>query len=210
MDNSWIKIFRKLRNWEWYKKPNMVHLFIHLLLCANHKDNNWQGVEIKRGQFLTGRKSLSEDTGISEQSIRTCLINLKSTNEITIKTTNKYSIITLCNYEYYQNEKEITNQQLTNQLTNNQPTINQQLTTNKNIKNDNKGNHLYKNSEFYDNISLIKEKIGIKYHGYNLTYYNEVVKNWSASKGAMKKDWIATIRNFILGDIKKGNPRYAK
>jgi len=76
--------------------------------------------------------------------------------------------------------------------------------------NNNKGNHLYKNSEFCDNISLIKEKIGIKYHEYNLTYYNEVVKNWSASKGAMKKDWIATIRNFILGDIKKGNPRYAK
>lgn len=128
----WIKIYEKLDEWEWYKDSKMVHLFIHLLLKANNADGSWRGTEIKRGQRLTGRKSLSQETGISEQSIRTCLNNLCSTNEITIKSTSHFSVITLCNYEKYQSKQPITQptkqpsiQPTVNQpLTNGQPTLN--------------------------------------------------------------------------------------
>ena len=75
---------------------------------------------MERGQLITGRLSLKEQTGISEQSIRTAFEKLKSTNEITIKSTNKYSIVTICNYNEYQDNKREINQQLTN----NQPTTN--------------------------------------------------------------------------------------
>jgi hypothetical protein len=147
MSKGWIKLHRKLVEWQWYKKTNMTHLFIHLVLSANHEDNKWQGIEIKRGQLITGRKSLSEETGISEQSIRTCLHLLKSTNEITIKSTNKYSIITICNYDSYQFKDNAINQQfnhdLNQQPTSNQPATNQQPTTNKNDKN-NKNEKKYK------------------------------------------------------------------
>jgi len=125
---GWIKLHRKFSDWEWYQDSKMVHLFIHLLIIANHKDNNWQGVEIKRGQLITGRKKLSEETGISEQSIRTCLNKLKMTNELTIKSTNKYSIITICNYDKYQSilllpDHQI-NQQSNQQTTSKQPASN--------------------------------------------------------------------------------------
>lgn len=119
---GWVKVFRSLLEWEWYKKPNMVHLFIHLLLSANHESKKWQGVEIKRGQLVTGRKSLSKATGISERSIRTCLEMLKTTNELTIKTTNKYSIITICKYEDYQELKSISDQQSDQLKANKRPT----------------------------------------------------------------------------------------
>jgi hypothetical protein len=118
---GWIKVFRSLLDWEWYKKPNMVHLFIHLLLSANHESKKWQGIEIKRGQLVTGRKSLSKATGISERSIRTCLEMLKTTSELTIKTTNKYSIITICKYEDYQELKSISDQQSDQQKANKRP-----------------------------------------------------------------------------------------
>ena len=131
---GWIKIHRKLITWEWYNDSKMVHLFLHLLLSANHLDGKWQGVSVKRGQLITGRIKLSAVTGISEQSIRTCLSKLESTKELTIKTTNKNSLITLLNYDSYQ-IKESANQQSTSKLTNNQPTTNQQLTTNNNDKN---------------------------------------------------------------------------
>lgn len=135
---GWIKVHRKLFEWEWYSDSKMVHLFLHLLLSANHKDGKFQGVDIKRGQVLTGRHKLSAVTGLSEQNIRTCLLKLESTNEITIKTTNKNSIITLINYDLYQNEsdnlEQVTNK-ITSKLTNNQPTTNQQVTTNNNDKN---------------------------------------------------------------------------
>jgi len=139
MNDGWIKLHRRFIEWEWYRTPYMFHLYTHLILRANHSPMKWQGMTIERGQLVTGRKQLSQELGVSEQTIRTCLIRLKSTSEITIKSTNKNSIITICNYASYQSqEKEINqhiNQQANQQLTNNQPTTNQQLTTNKNDKN---------------------------------------------------------------------------
>jgi hypothetical protein len=136
MNNGWIKLHRELTNWEWYKNSNMVHLFLHLMLLANHEEQKWRGQIIQRGQLITGRFSLSKDTGISEQSIRTCITRLKSTNEITTKSTNKNTLITISNYEKYQKDDKKSTNKLTYGLTNNQPTTNQQLTTNNNIKND--------------------------------------------------------------------------
>jgi hypothetical protein len=129
MENSYIKMYRGLIGWEWYKNSNMVHLFIHLLLKANYIDGRFQGKEVKRGQLITGRKRLSEDTGISSQSIRTCLTKLKSTNEITIQSTNDYSLITIVKYNDYQDYDKKSTNKSTNKLTNDQPTSNQQVTT---------------------------------------------------------------------------------
>ena len=52
MDRGWVKSFRKIKDWEWYKKPLTAHLFQHLVREANHKDKMWQGIEIKRGQLV--------------------------------------------------------------------------------------------------------------------------------------------------------------
>ena len=120
---GWIKLYRKFLNWEWSSNPNMVALFLHLLLSANHKDNNWKGIEVKRGQFITGMDSLSKGTGISIQTLRTCLSKLKLTGEVTIKSTNQFSIITISNYEDYQAQEDDTNKQ-----------TNKPLTTTKNIR----------------------------------------------------------------------------
>jgi hypothetical protein len=99
---GWVKNHRKIKDWTWYKKPLTAHLFQHLVREANHKDGNCFAVEIKRGQILTGRKSLAKNTGLSEQQVRTSLNHLKSTNDVTIISTKKYSIITICNYDEYQ------------------------------------------------------------------------------------------------------------
>lgn len=131
MNETWIKLHSKLMNWEWYKDSSTKAVFIHCLLKANWKDGNFKGELIPRGSFVTGRKKLSEELGLTEQNIKTALNHLKSTNEITIKTTNKFSIISINNYEKYQ----INNQQVNQQLTNKQPTTNQQLTTIEEYKN---------------------------------------------------------------------------
>lgn len=136
---GWIKFFRQFTKWEWYKDTNVKSLFIHLLLSANHKDKNWQGVLIKKGQLITSINSLSEETGLSVQNIRTALNKLKSTNEITIETTSKYTLITIEKYAFYQSISDDSNtednKEINKQLTNEQQTTNKQLTTNKNEKN---------------------------------------------------------------------------
>lgn len=125
MKNGWIKLHRKITEWEWYKDLATSKLFIHLVIMANHEDKSWQGVEVKRGQLITGRKALSEETGLSEQQIRTSLTKLKSTSEITINSTNKYTTVTVCEYETYQlinnDINQQVNQQPNQQSTNNQP-----------------------------------------------------------------------------------------
>lgn len=131
INGNWIKLFSKFMNWEWYKDSNTKGVFIHCLLKANWKDGKFEGKVIKRGSFVTGRKKLAEELELSEQQVRTALKHLISTNEITISTTNKYSVITIVNYELYQQVNQQTNQQLTN----NQPTTNQQLTTIEEYKN---------------------------------------------------------------------------
>lgn len=124
--SGWIKIHRKILEWEWYDDANTFRLFMHLILKANHKDKNYRGQLIKKGSLLTGRELLSQETGLSIQQIRTCLTRLKSTNEITINSSRQGTIIQIVKYESYQ--------VATNELTTNQPTSNQQVTTNKNIK----------------------------------------------------------------------------
>ena len=157
---GWIKLYRKFSEWEWFNISEMVHLFIYLLLNANHEDGKWRGIEIKRGQILTGLNSLNENTGISLQTLRTCLRRLEETQEINSKVTNKYRIITICNYECYQGEILNSNKQPNKQLTSNQQTTNKQLTTNKNEEN-NKNENKEENKkpdkpvDFIDNIISI-------------------------------------------------------
>ena len=98
MDNGWICMHRKILDWEWFSDRKMVQLFMYLLLSANYEDSQWRGRVVKKGQLITGRKKLSSKTGISERSIRTCLERLVKSGEITIEATNKFTIITVCNY----------------------------------------------------------------------------------------------------------------
>lgn len=121
---GWIKIHRKFSDWEWFNISEMVHLFIYLLINANHQDGEWRGIVVKRGQILTGLNSLNENTKISVQTLRTCLKRLEKTKEINIQSTNKYSIITICKYDDYQSEQQTTNKQTNKRSTNNQQSTN--------------------------------------------------------------------------------------
>jgi len=130
--SGWIKLHRKMMDWEWYTDPKTTHLFIHLILKANHKDKSWRGIHVERGQLITGRIALSEQTGISEKSIRTRLKRLQESNEISIKTASKFSIITICNYDDYQELNCEEGQQRASKG----PAKGQQRATNKNVKNE--------------------------------------------------------------------------
>ena len=136
---SWIKIHRELLQWEWFEKAEMVQLFLYLLLKAGNKDKQWQGIQVKRGQLVTSNGSIRRDLGLSEQQVRTCLKRLISTGEITYQATNRYVIVTICNYDRYQSIESVANEQ-SNEQSNTQATceqraINEQSTTSKEVKN---------------------------------------------------------------------------
>lgn len=135
MQEGWVKLHRVLSEWQWSDNPYMVALLAHFLVMANHREHKWHGVTVKPGQFITGLHSLSKRTGIPIQSLRTCLKYLKSTNEITIESTNKFSVITLLKWYQFQSKSKKLTSKSTHDPTNNQQTTNNQSTTNKNEKN---------------------------------------------------------------------------
>lgn len=102
MDNTFIKLSRKIQSWRWYQDANTMRVFVHILLNANVYDHDFENITVKRGQWVTSVSKISEQLNISTRSIRTALNHLKSTNEVAIKTTPKYSIITVKNYNQYQ------------------------------------------------------------------------------------------------------------
>ena len=129
---GWIKLHRSILEWEWWDDRNARDLFIYCLLKANHEDVKWHGQIIERGTFITSRDELAKKTGLTIQQTRTALEKLISTSEITKQTTNKITIITICNYDKYQELQPIEQptEQPDNQPTNNQQITNKQPTNN--------------------------------------------------------------------------------
>lgn len=123
-----------------WKNPNTVAVWLWCLLRANHKPTkiafNGVDIELKAGEFITGREIACKEIKISPQIYRTAITYLKSTNRITTKSTNRFTIICIDKWKEYQSK--LTNE-ITKEVTNQQPTTNQPLTTDKkykNIKND--------------------------------------------------------------------------
>ena len=89
--NGFVKIHRKLVQWGWYTDNVVKGVFLHILLTANFKPMEWQGRTIFPGQLVTSAARMGADLGFTRQQIRTALDKLKSTNEITVEATNRFS-----------------------------------------------------------------------------------------------------------------------
>lgn len=126
---DFIKVHRKFDRWEWYQDSKTVHLFFHLLLKANWKDGRWKGREVKRGQLITGRNALSEETGIHSSSIHRILKRLEKSGEITQEVNNKFRVITICNYSKYQSGNQESEHQTNIKRTSNEQQANNRRTT---------------------------------------------------------------------------------
>lgn len=88
-------------DWEWYENTNVFRLFYHCLLHTNLEDKRYCGKEIKAGQFVSSITRISAETGLTESQVRTALKKLKDTGYISTKSTNKYTIYTVNEYQKY-------------------------------------------------------------------------------------------------------------
>ena len=105
---------------------------------------------------------------MSLQVVRTLLKKFELTNEIIVKSTNKFTMLTICKYECYQDESNTTNKQLTNK----QQTTNKQLTTNKNEKN-NKEN-IYRE---FQHLFITEDEVKKLLDKHTITQINNVLND---------------------------------
>ena len=128
--SGYIKLDRNILKWRWWDNHNTLIVFLTLLLRANYKEMPFENRIIHRGQLVTSLPSLARQCRLSTQSIRTALLHLTSTGEITNESLTKYRIITIVNYDKYQD--------ITDKSTDNQQTTNRQSTDNQQQEKDNK------------------------------------------------------------------------
>lgn len=217
--NTYIKLYRKFLEWEWYQDSNTKLVFIHLLILAEWKDVKRKGVELKRGQCLVTEASLSGDLGMSRQEIRTALRHLISTNEISKQATrvvtngktNSMTLITIEKYSTYQGVDNFSNpagnQGNDQPLTKHQPSTNQPTYSMKNNKNYNnsKNNNARARVSHGDGVSKFTKPTIQEVKAYCMERGNDIdperfvdfyeAKGWMIGKNKMK-DWRAAVRSW--------------
>jgi hypothetical protein len=111
---GWISIHRKIENCAiWDDKPfARGQAWIDLLLIANHDDvetfHDGKPVVVSRGQKITSIKFLAERWGWSRHKVSDYLNYLEKNNMIIQKRDTKKTLITIVNYNTYQNPKNKT------------------------------------------------------------------------------------------------------
>lgn len=140
MAGGWIKLHRKITEKAIWQDPQMLKLWLYCLIRANHTETeilvDKQEIKLQPGQFVTGRYALAEDYNrgtkkryrVSPNTLWRWLQKFKEWGMLDIKSTNKYSVITIKNWHAYQ--------QVGQQMGNKWATNGQQVGTDKNDKND--------------------------------------------------------------------------
>lgn len=109
---GWISIDRSIQNHWLFKEKRTISKFeawIYLLMEANHSKAKVpignQIVTVERGQRLTSILTLSDLFNWSRFKVKTFLDLLESDGMLEVKTTSKYTLITIVNYDFYQSEQ---------------------------------------------------------------------------------------------------------
>lgn len=152
MDNGWIKLYRKSLESEVFKDADLWHLWCRLLAMASYDKKRVvigsQVVELNPGQCIVGRKMLAKLEKRGEQKIRNLLKMLEELQMISVKTTNRFTLVTIEKWGFYQGDDRENNQQTTNK----QPTDNQQTTTNKKYKENKEIKNIYNFADIEKNL----------------------------------------------------------
>lgn len=132
MNRGYIKLWRKSKDSGFLGNAEAWQLLCWCLMTATHKPYKQlvgkQLVELQSGQLVFGRKAVAQELNSTEQKIRTALKLLENADFLTVSATNKFSIITIVNWQAYQDEQPTINQQHNQQV--NQQTTSKQPTNN--------------------------------------------------------------------------------
>ena len=211
-NEGWLKLHRRWLDNPIAKRPHYGHLWVTLLLKAAHKQSRfvWNNAKqtLQPGQLLTGRKKLSEQTGIPESTVERILRYFENEHQIEQQKSNKFRIITIKNWKKYQDCEE-ANSKTSNKRT----TDGQQMDTYNNVENEkNVKNDKKRERSFFqfqrpsaDEVSKYAKSIGCLLDGEQFVDFYEA-KDWFIGRNKMK-DWKAAVRTWKAREQRKKNGR---
>ena len=122
-NKSWIKLYRKLLESPIFENEKALKVWIWCLLKATYTERDQlvgrQIVHLEKGQFVTGRKKASQELKMKERTVYDYFRSLENLKMLVVKTNNKFSVVTITNWEDYQIEELKTNSKINNNATTN-------------------------------------------------------------------------------------------
>lgn len=207
-NKGFVKLPRDVINKPWYNRNGTLKVYIELLINAAWKDFEYNGITLKKGQFITSVNKLAERCQLTVQQTRTALSHLRSTNDITIETTPKYSIITVLNGSEDDEDNKPANN-LVNDQTNTLP-------NNRNRKEESEVKKEIKeereeaaaplsppsfNSFNSSNSPITRDELVRKYGIENVLLYESKLSAWKSKKGITEGfDDMKTLAKWLAAD----------
>ena len=200
--DGWIKLHRKLLDNPVFQNEKLLKMFVWCLLKAAHEGYTQlvglQVVEVGKSQFIYGRNKASIELKMKPSSVHKLLKKLQELKIIDVKSNNKFSLVTIVNWELYQSkEKKVTAEE--QQRNNNVTTKEQQSNTNKKVKNlkNDKNDKKVKKSTYAENVTMLPDEYEklLKEHGESKTKRMiEILDNY---KGANNKKYASDYRAIL-------------
>ena len=136
MNDGYIKVYRKMMRSRVFQNEGLFKIWMWCLLKANHK-GQWiiiktgrgtTEVWIEPGQFIFGRLTAAKELKMKPSTVWKRIIKLKNMRNLNIESNRLYSVITIINWEFYQEREKKGTSKVT--------TKEQPSDTNKNEKNE--------------------------------------------------------------------------
>lgn len=106
MEDGWIKLHRKMREWQHYQRPSVRLVFEELLFCANTKAGWFHGIKVKRGETMASVSTIEEYTGFSRKTVIKALAMLEESGEIRREKYGNYTKTIICKFDHYQGDNK--------------------------------------------------------------------------------------------------------
>ena len=106
MEKGYIIIARKIRESRSYTRGvEYGGLMLELLLRANHSEKFVYGIKCQRGQCIVSVVKLSETLKLSRSKTNRMLKHLENDKFLILKADSQKTVISICNYDIYQDVK---------------------------------------------------------------------------------------------------------
>lgn len=207
---GWVHLWRKSIKKGWLKNHKLWVFWTYCLMKASGLDTGeiqgYQEVKLKRGQFIFGLKQASKDLKMGTKSIRTCIIKLQKWGNIGKQSGNRFSIITVLNYNNYNplaNEKgKQKGKRVASKWQTSGKQVASQASKKGNIKEGIKEREEGKESkERYKDFVLLSQneykKLISQFGEKTTNHYIERLNNYIGSKGKSYKSHYYTLLNWI-------------
>ena len=210
IENGYVKFPREIVGRSWFEDSATVAVYVHLLLSAAFRDIEREGYMIYKGQYVTSVKKLADACRLTIRQTRTALAHLQTTKDITIRTTSKFSIITV-NSMVNVSDPDTLADKLVDTLANKQS--DNRRSSKEKVKEENKEEKGVgaasprpalpsdEDNSFCSQEANGREALIKRYGNDTVTSYEQKFREWAAKKKAVNVPMYPTVAKWLSQDI---------